>query len=62
LWFENGINWETLGFYLYSNPEKISSNKKIENFKDFISQLYESYNVSLQIAEIDNTQSNSKIN
>lgn len=54
LWFENGINWETLGFYLYSNPEKISSNKKIENFKDFISQLYESYNVSLQIAEIDN--------
>jgi NTE family protein len=54
LWFENGVNWETLGFYLYSNPEKISSNKKIENFRDFISHLYESYNISLQIAEIDN--------
>lgn len=54
LWFENGINWETLGFYLYTDADKVSETKKIENFKDFISHLYESYNISLQIAEIDN--------
>lgn len=54
VWYENGVNWETLGFYLYTNAEKVSETKKIENFKDFISHLYESYNISLQIAEIDN--------
>ena len=54
LWYENGINWETLGFYLYTNAEKVSENKKIETFKDFIAHLYESYNISLQIAEIEN--------
>lgn len=54
LWYENGINWETLGFYLYTNAELVSETKKIESFKDFISHLYESYNISLQIAEIEN--------
>ena len=54
VWYENGINWETLGFYLYTNAENVSESKKIENFKDFISHLYESYNISIQIAEIDN--------
>ncbi len=54
LWYENGINWETLGFYLYTNAELVSERKKIESFKDFISHLYESYNISLQIAEIEN--------
>jgi len=54
LWYENGINWETLGFYLYTNAELVSKTKKIESFKDFISHLYESYNISLQIAEIEN--------
>ena len=56
IWYENGINWETLGFYLYTNTGKISETKKIESFKDFIAHLYESYNVSLQIAEIENNQ------
>jgi NTE family protein len=54
LWYENGINWETLGFYLYTNAELVSETKKIESFKDFISHIYESYNISLQIAGIDN--------
>jgi NTE family protein len=54
IWYENGINWETLGFYLYTNAELVAKSKKIESFKDFISHLYESYNISLQIAEIDN--------
>lgn len=54
LWFENGTNWETLGFYLYADADRVAENKKIENFKDFISHLYESYNISLQIAEIEN--------
>ncbi len=54
IWYENGINWETLGFYLYTNADLVSERKKIESFKDFISHLYESYNISLQIAEIEN--------
>lgn len=54
LWYENGINWETLGFYLFTNAELVAERKKIESFKDFISHLYESYNISLQIAEIEN--------
>lgn len=54
IWYENGINWETLGFYLYTNPDKLSKDMKIENFRDFITHLYESYNISLQIAEIEN--------
>jgi NTE family protein len=53
IWYENGINWETLGFYLYTNANLISETKKIESFKDFISHLYESYNISLQMAEIE---------
>lgn len=53
IWFKDGINWETLGFYLYTNAEMVSESKKIENFKDFISHLYESYNLSLQLAEIE---------
>jgi NTE family protein len=56
LWYENGINWETLGLFLYTNAELVAKTKKIESFKDFISHLYESYNISLQIAEIDNNQ------
>ncbi len=56
VWYENGINWETLGFYLYTNTNKLSENKEIMSFKDFIAHLYESYNVSLQIAEIENNQ------
>ena len=56
VWYENGINWETLGFYLYTNTIKVSESNKIESFKDFIAHLYESYNVSLQIAEIENNQ------
>jgi NTE family protein len=51
IWYENGINWETLGFYLFTNAELISETKKIENFKDFISHLYEAYNISIQMAE-----------
>ncbi len=53
LWFQNDINWETLGFYLYSYPRKIARDKGIRNFRDFISHLYECYNISLQISEID---------
>jgi len=60
IWFENGINWETLGFYLYTNAELVSETKKIESFKDFISHLYESYNISLQIAEIENNPINQR--
>ena len=56
LWFQNDINWETLGFYLYSYPGKIAKDKDIHNFKDFISHLYECYNISLQISEIDHNK------
>lgn len=56
LWFQNDINWETLGFYLYSYPGNIAKGKNIRNFRDFISHLYECYNISLQISEIDNNK------
>lgn len=58
LWFRNGINWETLGFYLYSFTENFAEEAQIQNYRDFISHLYESYNISLQIAEIDNNPLN----
>jgi len=54
VWYRNGINWETLGFYLYAYPNQIAENESIANFKDFISHLYECYNISLQLSEVDN--------
>jgi NTE family protein len=54
LWYVDGTNWETLGFYLYSSSEVVVKEKKIGSIMDFISHLYECYNISLQIAEIDN--------
>ncbi len=60
IWYENGINWETLGFYLYTNAELISESKKIESFRDFISHLYESYNINLQMAEIEHNPNDQK--
>lgn len=56
IWFRNGINWETLGFYLYASPNLISENEPISNFKDYITHLYECYNISLQLSEVDNNQ------
>lgn len=60
IWYERGINWETLGFYLYTNADLISETKKIENFRDFISHLYESINISLQMAEIEHNPDDQK--
>jgi NTE family protein len=56
LWYKNGVNWETLGFYLYAYQDQISNNPQILNFKDYVSHLYECYNISLQLTEIDNNQ------
>ena len=56
IWYRNGINWETLGFYLYASPNLISENEPISNFKDYITHLYECYNISLQLSEVDNNQ------
>ncbi|NTW44143.1 MAG: hypothetical protein HGB14_06850 [Anaerolineaceae bacterium] len=56
IWYRNGINWETLGFYLYASPNIISDNEPISNFKDYITHLYECYNISLQLSEVDNNQ------
>jgi len=56
LWYRNEINWETLGFYLYTHTGNISTNPKIINFKDYVSHLYECYNISMQLSEIDNNQ------
>ena len=60
IWYERGINWETLGFYLYTNADLISETKKIESFRDFISHLYESINISLQMAEIEHNPDDQK--
>lgn len=54
IWFRDGINWETLGFYLYNPSDRLAKTNKIDNFREFISHLYESYNISQQIAEIEN--------
>lgn len=54
IWFNGGINWETLGFYLYAKRDNFDSSPKIHSFKDYISKIYECYDKSYQISQIDN--------
>ncbi len=53
IWFKGGINWETLGFYLYANHIAKDDSPKIHSFKDYISRIYECYDMSYQISQID---------
>ncbi len=59
-WFKGGINWETLGFYLYADPDMNAASEGIHGFRDFISRLYEAYDLSNQIIQIDNNQIDSR--
>ena len=53
-WFRDGINWETLGCYLFI-PENVDGDPvRIKDLRDFVGQVFECYNVGMQIAEIDN--------
>ncbi len=58
IWYQDGINWETLGFYLYTDVTQEAEPEPIEGFRDFITHLMECYDLSLQLAEIDNNKLN----
>ena len=58
IWYRDGINWETLGFYLYTDVTQEAEPEPIKGFRDFISRLVECYDLSLQIAEIENNKLN----
>jgi len=53
-WFREGVNWETLGCYLYIEKDLQNDPVTIKDLRDFLGQIFECYNVGMQIAEIDN--------
>jgi NTE family protein len=58
IWYRDGINWETLGFYLYTDVNDGAEPEPIQGFRDVITHLMECYDLSLQIADIDNNKLN----
>ena len=53
-WFREGVNWETLGCYLFIQEDVQGAPASIKDLRDFLGQIFECYNVGMQIAEIDN--------
>ncbi len=60
IWHKNGLNWETLGFYLYTNVNIDYEPQPIKNFRDFLEHLIECYDLSMQIAETDHNPINKR--
>ena len=53
-WFRDGVNWETLGCYLYIEKDLQNNPVPIKDLRDFLGQIFECYDVGMQISEIDN--------
>lgn len=55
-WYRDGINWETLGCYIFIPENEDNKTYPVHSIRDYASQIFECYNVGMQIAEIDNNK------